>query len=283
MIFSIYRFVVRNLPSSLKGKLRKVRFIDKFSLRFRAKYKPDFIITNEGHKIYLDKNDVLHLSIHQDFEPLETKVLENNIKKGDVVLDLGANIGVHTLLLAKLVGENGRIYAFEPDPGNFKLLKKNINANKYRNIITIQKAITDVNDIIKFYQMKEYPAGNKIHDASNKLRFIEVESITLDSFFEELEPKIDFIKMDIEGAEVRALKGMKNIIKNNKDIKIIAEFCPILLKACGSGVKEYFKMLKEFKIYNLNEKENKLEVLNKSKIHTNEEEKGFTNFLLIKK
>ncbi len=95
----------------------------------------------QGQKMFLDKKDVLGLSINGVYEPLETKLVRKEVKKSDVVLDIGANIGYYTLILAKLVGKKGRVFAFEPDPTNFALLKKNISINGYKNVILVPKAV----------------------------------------------------------------------------------------------------------------------------------------------
>ena len=65
------------------------------------------------------------------------------LKPGMVVLDIGANIGYHTLISSKLVGNTGKIYSFEPEPHNFKLLLKNIEINEFKNIIPINKALSN--------------------------------------------------------------------------------------------------------------------------------------------
>ena len=64
--------------------------------------------------------------------------------QGNFVIDLGANIGYYTCILAKLVGKDGKVFAFEPDPRNLKLLEKNIKVNEYNNVVIVDKAVSDV-------------------------------------------------------------------------------------------------------------------------------------------
>src|SRR3989344_9219581 len=93
----------------------------------------------DGHTVYVDPVDSLRLTTRGYYEPYLTRVFDQHIKKGDTVLDIGANIGYHTLHFARLVGETGKVYAFEPHPSNFALLKKNIEANGYKNVVLVQK------------------------------------------------------------------------------------------------------------------------------------------------
>ena len=283
-IFSIYKWVVKHLSTNSKRRLRSFKFFDKQNLFLRAKFKPDFIITKkEKHKIFLDANDSLHLSVHESFEDLESEIMRKNVREGDLVLDIGANIGYYSLLLAKLVGGNGKVYSFEPEPSNFALLKKNIEVNGYKNIIPIQKAVSESNRKIKFYLEKENFGAHKIHNSNKKMNSIEVDSVKLDSFFKNKKQKINFIKMDIEGAEGKAIQGMQNLIKTNKNLKIILEFTPVSLRECGVGPEELFKMLKEFKSYNIDEHKNKINLVNPKQITSDFNGGGFTNLLFIRK
>ena len=84
-----------------------------------------------GHKMFLDPKDSLRLSIFGVYEPFETDLVQHEVGEGDVVLDIGANIGYYTLIFARIVGEGGKVFAFEPDPDNFALLKKNVEASGY--------------------------------------------------------------------------------------------------------------------------------------------------------
>ena len=101
--------------------------------------------------MFLDSNDSLRLSINGTYSEYETDVMKKIVKKGDVDLDLGANIGYYTLIFAKIVGKNGKVFAFEPDLTNFTLLKKNVEINGYKNVVLINKAVSDKTGKLKLF------------------------------------------------------------------------------------------------------------------------------------
>ena len=115
--------------------------------------------------MFLDSVDSLRLSFNGVYEPCETEFVMNEIKKGDVVLDIGANIGYYTLIFARLVGEEGKVFAFEPDPENFALLKKNVEINGYHNVVLVQKAISNKTGKIRLFKFDDFKAGHRIHDS----------------------------------------------------------------------------------------------------------------------
>ena len=112
----------------------------------------------DGHKIWLDKGDSLYVSLLGEWESKEKKVFEKNISKGDIVVDVGAHIGTHTLTFARIVGDKGTVFAFEPDPRNFEILRKNIKINNYQNVTLVNKVVSDKDEESgKFYCHKDYP------------------------------------------------------------------------------------------------------------------------------
>ena len=116
----------------------------------------DVEVMVEGHKMFLDSVDTFHLCTNGYHEPIETDLIKKHVKRGDVVLDLGANIGYFTLILPRLVGEEGKVFAFEPDPENFALLKKNVEINSYQNVVLVQKAVSNRNGKATLYLYEEH-------------------------------------------------------------------------------------------------------------------------------
>jgi len=216
----------------------------------------------QGHKMFLDPRDGIiskHLSNEGFFEPTETALVKREIKEGDVILDIGANIGYYTLIFAKLAGEKGRIFAFEPDPDNFFLLKKNVEINNFRNVTLIKKGVSSKNEKVSLYLDEENKGNHTIFPQKGR-KSIEVEVVRLDDYFEDYEGKINFIKIDIQGAEIIALQGMRNILEKNKEVKILAEFWPEGFENYGIKSEDYLSLFSQFgfKLYDVSRGKNQI-------------------------
>ncbi len=198
----------------------------------------------QGHRMWLDDKDTLELATHEVYEPVETDIFKSEIKPGNTVLDIGANIGYYTLLAARLVGPQGKIYAFEPDPDNFRLLQRNVEANGYDNVILVNKALSNKNGKIRLYLNPSNRGDHRVYDSKDGRLSLEIEAITLDVFFKPLDKKIHFIKMDIQGAEALALEGMKGLVRKNKEVRLVTEFSPASLKLAGSRPQDFLKNIK---------------------------------------
>ena len=209
----------------------------------------------DGRKMYVHNNDGLALSIFKTYEPDQTEIVKKVVNPGDIVIDIGAHVGYYTLLLAQIVGDKGRVYAFEPDPENFQLLKKNIEINKFQNVTLEQKAVSNKNEKIQLFIDKENRAENRIYDAkmNNIGESLQVESIRLDDYFQNLEQEINFIKIDAEGSESDIFHGMTSIIKKNSNLKIITEYFPFLVKKFGLEPEKFIHLLSDlgFQLYDI--------------------------------
>lgn len=202
MLFNTYRRIAKALQGSGLSKIPFIR-THKRLIRSLAPEIVEFDGFRLKHRGQLDQENLLFL-----------KVLKENIKSGDLVVDGGANIGYYTCYLSRFTGESGRVYAFEPEPTNFQVLKENRKLNDFKNVIIEQKALSDRNGFL-YVELSEDTAA-RISD-----RGIEVESVTLDDYFKD--PIIDFIKLDVEGHERKIFLGMKKILEN-PNLKMITEF-----------------------------------------------------------
>ena len=248
-IHAIYKKSYKIFIGTNIGRYGIVRKLQRFA---NSNLKPDWVEI-EGEKMYLDEVDALCLSINGIHEKIITNLIKKEIHSGDVVLDIGAHIGYYTLQFANLVGSTGKVYAFEPEPKNFELLKKNVQINKHDNVVLIQKIVSDKDGIVEFFISKFDSIGNKLFKSNEAGSSIKIESTTLDEYFKDLKKKIDFIKMDIQGGEGKAILGMKNLLKENKNLKIIQEWWPDALKQNNTNPEDHLKFLQHigYKIYEI--------------------------------
>lgn len=210
----------------------------------------DFVVL-DGRSMSLPKDEYFHVVI-MEHEGYETKFVKNIVKKGDNILVLGANIGYWTCLLAELVGNTGRVFAFEPSPYNFEFLKKNVDVNGYRNVTLEQKAVADKNYKTLLY-LSDTTMDNRIYDTHKNRKSVEVEVIRLDDYFKNLDVSIDFVKSNIQGADFAAIQGMSELLKKSRNVKLIVEFQPITDEEFGYDTKEFIEFLENegFKFYDI--------------------------------
>ena len=257
-LLSAYKKVRKVLGNKGLGKLLIIKSINEKAI---SKIHSDSITIN-GHKMFLDPSDSLNLTINEVYEPFETSLLFYEIKNGDIVLDIGAHIGYYTLIMASLVGDRGKVFAFEPEPSNFNLLKKNLESNGYQNIVLENKAVSDKNGYTNLYLCKDNSGMHRIYPSKYCEGQIKVDEIKLDDYFmdSDLKNKISVVKIDVEGTELDVLEGLKEILKNPQ-IKLFLEFIPDSIKEYHSRPNELLEFLlsQEFSISCINEGEKKIE------------------------
>lgn len=224
----------------------------------------------DGNKMYLDPNDSLGLSVVPIYDYIETEFVKKQVKNGDIVFDIGANIGYFTLIFAKLVGNKGKVYAFEAEPQNFELLKKNVEINGYQNVILENVAVSKKNGKTELFLSEKNSGMHRIyssHFCSDKS--IQVNMIKLDDYLNNIKfnDKISFIKMDVEGSEFGVLEGMEKTLKENEKLTIILEFVPSCIKEYGAQPKDLLNFLRNYGfIFSfINEESQKIEPIEDTK------------------
>ena len=183
-------------------------------------------------------------------EPLSTKLFGTVLKEGMTCLDVGSNIGYYVCLENKIVGKNGRIIAIEPSPINFKYLQKNVNLQNSTNIEVFNFACGKEDGKIDFLVSNRSNwsrvASDDLIDAPPDaiLETVSLPIKKLDSFIDEQNiPKIDFVRMDVEGYEVNILDGMTEILRKFKPQLQIEVHLFILGVESTRKLLEFFKTL----------------------------------------
>ncbi len=198
--------------------------------------------------MFLDAIDSLGLAAGGTYEPFTTRLAGQLIRPGDVVVDIGANIGYHTLHFARLVGKTGKVFAFEADPSNAGLLRRNVEENGYRDTVVVeQKAVSDRPGTVELHLSLRSAGHHRLFDpnvdGNEGRKAVVVESLKLDDYFANRPDPIAVIKMDIEGAEIAALRGMQKLLAKNPQVRLIAEFNAAALQESGFDPKEYLDLL----------------------------------------
>ncbi len=240
-LFALSRLIKKALRLLGIGYLLPLR---EWHSALKSKLKTDHAYV-DGHELYLDPQDSLDLSIDASYDAFERDLLKQYVQKGDRVIDLGANIGLYTLTLARLVGEEGKVYAFEPEPTNFALLTKNIEVNGYKNVVLERKAVSDKTGTARLFRCADNAGDHRIMDSGEGMRdSIEIEMLSLDDYFHDNPVPIHFIKLDIQGAEGGALRGMREVFARSSGLRILMEFWPAGLEKFGTKPREVLEFLK---------------------------------------
>jgi FkbM family methyltransferase len=165
-------------------------------------------------------------------------IFEKTIIRESVVFDLGANVGFYTLLASVLVGPSGKVFAFEPLPRNLFLLREHLRINRITNVSIIEGAVSDRSGSTTFEEGQSSATGHLSRDGK-----VRVATTTLDElWFKGAITTPDFIKIDIEGAEMKALVGARAMLESAKATIFLATHgSPIHQECChflsGIGYK----------------------------------------------
>lgn len=234
--FKIYKKIVNEIYGEW---IVNNKVISKVGRKLHSRLHPGYI-EMFGYKLYLDPNDHLLLSTRK--YPIHP-ILERIIKKNNVVVDVGSNIGVLTLYFASLVGSKGKVYSFEPESDAFSILSKNVTENNMKNIIVENKAVSNKTGKVLFRKDESPTAGRIVNDNSDGT---SIDSISLDDYFLHHDGEIDFVKIDTEGYDWSVFQGMKSLIEKNKNLKIMSEFHTRLLNESGKNPREFLKIIQDF-------------------------------------
>jgi len=159
----------------------------------------------------------------RDYELAVQNAIAEMVKTGMVAYDIGAHIGFYTLMLSALVGEAGKVYAFEPSPANYDVLLRNIDLNNRRNVRAHALAVWKEDGQIRFRPGPLFSTTGRIADDSEaNAEIIPVDAVSIDSFVHRGgNPPPDFVKVDVEGAAGGVLEGMNGIIESKRPLILV--------------------------------------------------------------
>ena len=199
-----------------------VKSRDGFFVKMRLCDAEDFDVVNG--------NDEPHNDRH---------VFVSHLREGMTVMDVGANWGLYSLLISRAVGPSGKVYAFEPVPEIFARLKEHIALNNATNVIPVPIALLDEKGTAKM--SVEGGRSSLFRHVSDE--FVDVQVERLDDFVEqERIERVDAIKIDVEGAELKVIRGADKTIRRNKPT-LMVEINLVTLQATGITPEELFETI----------------------------------------
>lgn len=224
----------------------------------RALYGDDLTVQIRQKPFTVNLHDTIvsfEILVYRKWQPLETMLYERLVRPGDYVIDIGANIGFFTALFAELVGGAGHVLAIEPEPNNARLLRKNIEARGTLHVVTVAETAVGMNSgIALLYKASSGNLGdNRMYFTaerhglapSKEREATQVPIARVDDLVIGW-PCVNFIKMDIQGFEAQALKGMTGVFNANPDILLFTEVFPFGMRAAGSDPLAFLAELRFF-------------------------------------
>ncbi len=174
------------------------------------------------------------------------KTMKDFLQPDSIFVDVGAHVGLYTVLATTRIIGKGRIFSFEPSDRAFDLLTKNIYIYDTLEKVTARRvAVSDKSGEKLKLAVYNCQGHNTLFPYNDRSDYIEVESVCLDDALANV-PKIDVVKIDVEGAEHLVLRGMKNVIRRNPQIAIFMEFSPLHIKRAGLDVDAYIKEIHSY-------------------------------------
>jgi FkbM family methyltransferase len=188
---------------------------------------------------------IAHMKNGRVFEPWIIEIANKYIKKGSTVLDIGANFGQMSLIFSKFAGGNGRVYSFEADEYIYYIFEKNIVVNNCRNIIAYNKAVYDESGKVMFYPVqdfKRFATYGSYGLNPNATKGRTIDTVAIDDL--NISTPISFMKVDIQGSDIFAMRGAVETIKRSQ-MPIIFEFEERFQQEFKTSWNDYLNFINE--------------------------------------
>jgi FkbM family methyltransferase len=218
------------------------------NLRRRTRPESGEIYISVGRmKFVIDVNDTVGVGgslLEGEFEPVQTALISRNLKPGMTFIDIGANIGYYTVIASKRVGKSGRVYCFEPDPQNYRMLVKNISENKLSNVCPQSTALSDSTGTATLHTDSKNFGAHSLNKSNiwDEKSEVTVSTMKLDDFVGA--DKIDMIKLDVQGAESKVIAGSIRTLMTQRPI-LVLELWPYGIQKMGDDPVKLVRDLEE--------------------------------------
>jgi FkbM family methyltransferase len=217
-------------------------------MRLRRLVRPEVTVAMGSRRIRIDLRDRIiakRLYLGVAWERDLQELLAAMSLRGGVCLDIGANIGVHSLLMSELVGPAGRVYAFEPERRNFALLEANLKLNRVTNVTAIATALGDSVGTCRLAVSPNNFGDHRVASGTEG-RGGDVPITTVDAAMAAVpDGAVRFVKVDVQGYEHHVLRGMRATLERNPNLILALEVFPQALRAAGSSAQEVMERLRD--------------------------------------
>jgi FkbM family methyltransferase len=179
-------------------------------------------------------------------ERRERQLLRRHLQPGMTIVDIGANVGFYTVEFSRLAGPGGAVHAFEPDPFCSGILRSRVRSRRARNVHVVGMALGETEGEATLYCSKRDRAESRIYPLSPGVpaETVNVATLSLDSYCRSHGiGRVDVVKMDVEGCEVRVLRGMREIMATCPPTWMLIEFSPEQLRGAGASPEEFWRLL----------------------------------------
>jgi FkbM family methyltransferase len=179
------------------------------------------------------------------WEAYETSLVLKLLGPGLVFVDVGANLGYFSLIAASLVGDTGKVVAFEPDPANFELLNASIHLNHFdARIQSVEAGLSDQACAGRLYLSEDNMGDHQIYAGEGDRESLPIALLNGTAFLTPLIPQVDLLKVDTQGSEFQVMAGLMPLLKNQqKALRIIIELTPFSLRESGASGRQLIELL----------------------------------------
>ena len=242
-----YRYASWRLTGRGLTRMPPIRWMTDSLHRYFEARSGGRIYEVNGFRMVLPETDV-GLGIRGFSERFVTDYVQRTVKPGMRLVDVGAHVGYYTLLSSRLVGDSGQVFAFEPEPVNAAMLKENLRLNACSNVVIVPKAVTDRTGVVELGLASCNSGGHAVVrqtlGAQGTSQRIAVDAVSLDHYFElRGVGTVDVIKLDIEGNEYFALKGMIGLLRDNQSLQVVMEYTPELIMSAGASLDAPLRLM----------------------------------------
>jgi FkbM family methyltransferase len=230
------------LHEVVRGYVSSAEFANRGLQKLESRFV--LVTTAGGFRMFVDPEDLAvgkHISAGVMYEPPVTAAFFELVRPGSGVLDIGANIGWFSLLAAKLAGSEGRVSAVEPNPMNARALEASRALNGFDQLQVIQAAAGEGVGILALYTSGSN--GVAVPVGGEPDRILSSETVPVLALDDLIHHRVDVVKIDVEGAELLALRGAERLLRRDRPA-IISEFTPMAMDGMsGAPPEEYLRFL----------------------------------------